>query len=293
MKRTIIFLALLVLLCGAALYLGWIQRSLTEGHWALGFSKSRGWEERIFEPGRFDFRWERLFPGIYSLHLFPIRQFPLSFSIRGELPSGAVYAEVLDSKPSFSYEIGLELQVGFQKESFPTLVKAESLTPLNLEGWMEGKKNEIQQELTARILRAGIPRILEAASTGTTLTPSWQEILRETVLKVWEERFPSLALLSLSFPKIAVPDMELYLKGKSLYLAVEQAKQETLIALSKKHLIEELTEQRRFESLKKYGELLKTYPLLIEYLAIEKMERIGPTELQLLQELQNRILKER
>ena len=66
-----------------------------------------------------------------------------------------------------------------------------------------------------------------------------------------------------------------------------------MIALSKKHLIEELTEQRRFESLKKYGELLKTYPLLIEYLAIEKMERIGPAELQLLQELQNRILKER
>ena len=292
MKRAIIFFALLLLLCGAVLYLGWIQRSLSEGHLALGFSKSRGWEERIFEPGRFDFRWERLFPGAYSLHLFPPRQFPLSFSIRGELPSGAVYAEVLDSKPSFSYEIALELVVGFQKESFPALVKAESLTPMNLEGWMEGKKHEIQQELTARILQVGIPRILEAASTDTSIKVSWQEILRETVLKGWEERFPSLALLSLSFPKIAIPDKELYLKGKSLYLTVEQAKQETLIAESKKRLIEELTERRRLESLKKYGELLKTYPLLIEYLAIEKMERIGPAELQLLQELQNRLPKE-
>ncbi len=86
--------------------------------------------------------------------------------------------------------------------------------------------------------------------------------------------------------------MDLYRKGKSLYLAVEQAKQDTLIAESKKRLIEELTEQRRIESLKKYGELLKMYPFLLSYLAIEKLERIGPEELKLLQELQHQSTKE-
>lgn len=291
-KVTLIILGVLALLSGIVLYLGWIQRSLSAGHWALGFSKSRGWEERIFEPGRFDFRWERLFPGVYSLHLFPIKQYPLSFLIQGELPSGGIYGNVLDSKPSFSYEIGIELQIGFEKESFPALVKTESLTPMNLEGWMEEKKKEIQQELTTRILQLGIPRILEASSGGTTPIPSWGEILRETVLTGWEERFPSLALLSLAFPKIQVPDMDLYLKGKNLYLAMEQAKQETLIAESKKLLIEELAEQRRIESLKRYGELLKLYPSLLEYLAIEKMERISPSEMKLLQELWNRLPKE-
>ncbi len=292
MKRTVLILVVLILLSGTFLYLGWIQRSLSPDHWALGFSKSRGWEERIFEPGRFDFRWERFFPGAYSLHQFPILKFPITLSVKGELPSGSIYAEVLDSKPSFSYEIEVELQVGFQKESFPILVRSENLTPTNIEAWMEQKKNEIRLELTSWILQRGMQRILSAPSEGTPLILSWQKILEETLREHWQERFPSLNLLSLAFPRVTIPDIDLYVKGKSLYLAVEQARQETLIAESKKRLIEESTEQRRIESLKKYGELLKTYPLLLEYLAIEKMERIGPTELKLLQELQNRIPKE-
>ncbi len=291
MKKALILLLVLFLLSGTVLYLGWIQRSLSPGYWALGFSKGKGWEERMFEPGSFDFRWERLFPGAYSLHLFPIRQYTITFSIKGELPSGATYAEVLENKPSFTYEIELELQVGFQKESFPQLVRSEGITPTNFEGWLEQKRNEIRQELTTRILQVGIPKILENTSTGI-FSPPWHEIIRETVFKGWQERFSSLALLTLSFPKLVIPDMDLYRKGKTLYLTMEQAKQDTLIAESKKRLIEEMTEQRRIESLKKYGELLKTYPILLPYLAIEKLERIGPSELKLLQELENRVPKE-
>lgn len=292
MKRTILILVVLISLMGTVLYLGWVQRSLSPDHWALGFSKSRGWEERIFEPGGFDFRWERLLPGAYSVYLFPILKFPITLAIKGELPSGSIYAEVLDSKPSFLYEIEAELQAGFQKESFPIHVRSENLTPTNLEAWMEQKKNEIRLELTNWVLQTGIQRILAAPAEGTPSTLSYQKILQEIVRERWQERFSSFALLSLAFPKVTIPDMDLYVKGKSLYLAVEQAKQETLIAESKKRLIEESIEQRRMESLKKYGELLKTYPSLLEYLAIEKMERIGPTELKLLQELQNRIPKE-
>lgn len=297
MKRFLILLLVFVILGGTVLYIGWIQRSLSPDHWALGFSRANGWEDRIFEPGTFDFRWGRLFPGAHSLYQFPIQQYSLSCSIKGELPSGATYAEVLDGKPSFVFEIEAELQVGFEKERFPQLVREEHLTPSNLSTWMEQKKNEIRQELTTRILQIGLPRILEVSSIneGKSVdgsSPSRQEILREIVLKAWQERFPSLALLSLAFPKISVPDMDLYRKGKSLYLAVEQAKQDTLIAESKKRLIEELTEQRRIESLKKYGELLKMYPFLLSYLAIEKLERIGPEELKLLQELQHQSTKE-
>ncbi|MCX7786876.1 MAG: hypothetical protein N2442_04160 [Spirochaetes bacterium] len=292
MKRPLFLLLVFLLLSGTLLYLGWIQRSVSPDSWALGFSKSRGWEERMFEPGRFDFRWERIFPGAYSVHQFPIRQYAISFSIKGELPSGSTYAEVLDGKPSFSYEIELELQVGFQKERFPQLVRTEGLTSTNLEGWFEQKKNEIRGELTSRILQVGMPRIFESSSTGNTVPHAWHEIIRETILQGWQERFSAFSLLSLAFPKVTIPDMDLYRKGKSLYLSMEQAKQDTLISESKKRLIEEMTEQRRIESLKKYGELLKTYPMLLPYLAIERMQRIGPSELQLLQELQNRVPKE-
>ncbi|MBP7494903.1 MAG: hypothetical protein KA771_05355 [Spirochaetales bacterium] len=273
MKRFWIIGILLVVLIGAGFFIGWVQRSIPPGNWAIGFSKTGGWESAVWEPGEFQWRWERLIPGNYSLYLFPVEVYPLSVVVKGELPSGTVYASVLEGLPSFMYEISIDLQFSFRKETFPELVKTEGLLPANLNQWVENKKQEIQQTLSIRIQETILSR-LEASVPG-----SWQEACKTLVEQVWEERFSTFSLQSYTISFIQVPDYDLYKKGKELYLAVEEGKKETLVMESKKHTIESMAEERRLESLKKYGELLKSYPLLLEFLAIEKLEKIDLSEL--------------
>ncbi|MFQ3620301.1 MAG: hypothetical protein SNJ78_05055 [Spirochaetales bacterium] len=279
MKRIVWIILSLIILAGVIFFFGWISLSLPSHTWAVSFSKSSGWEESIYEPGHFYWRWQRLIPGNFSLYLYPIQSYSVKAISKGTLPSASVYAEVLEGSPSFAFSLEVHLQFVPKKDTFVQLVRSEKLTPDNWEQWIESKKQHITAFILDRILQQGLEKILASDPSSPT------DVLKQFLSEEWEKAFPYFQLQSLMLSEYQFPDLELYQKGKKLYFAKEEVRREAFLEQTRKNTIETLLEEQKIERLKRYGELLKIYPNLLEFLALEKLEKISPQDLKHLREL--------
>ena len=174
-------------------------------------------------------------------------------TIRGTLPSGDIYSKVMESNLDFSYQIRINAQFSLKPESLPGLVAEKALTPENLEEYYGRITEKITGEITARLSR------------NPDLTNDTQFLTELKRQLSGMEEYKEISIDQIHLLDTRMPDTELYLKAKSMYFALAEARETKDIAAIQ-------AEQTNLDMLEKYGVLLTKYPVLIQYLYLKELK---------------------
>lgn len=266
MKKAIIILIILLLAGGTAFYFGWVQFQLSPNTYAVIFTKTSGWEDTVIYPGRFTWRIERLLPTNMTLLTFPLETRSFSAEAGGKLPSGDVYASLMEDPRDFVYSFHIKITYTLDPESLPELAQTYHLTPDTTDSLYD----EINQRIEAvfhRILhnemKSSDPRDIISVFS---LLP---RLLEEEVV----EENPSLEVVSIVPIHVILPDYDLYLHLKEQYFQLMETRHKSLTEEASKMAAAQVERDREFEMLTRYGELLTEYPVLLKYLALKRDDK--------------------
>ncbi|HDQ13900.1 MAG TPA: hypothetical protein ENN41_03695 [Sediminispirochaeta sp.] len=265
--KAFIFLFLVLIIAGAVFYFGWVQFQLSEHGYAVVFSKTGGYEEETLKAGEFNWRWEALIPGNFSLHQFKILPQRLETGISGALPSAELYAQALDEEDLFTYNFQIALEYSLVPEELPRLVKERGLLPEKLEDFYKSLEREIVNSAN---------EFLERKIIGLT---SYEGIgsFRRQLLRHLQEEFQAVELEEPAILEFKIPDFELYLTAKRLYLDLVETRRKTEVATLEKEREWMVSEESKLEVLEAYGKLFTEYPGLVQYLSLGREQ--GSAEL--------------
>jgi len=256
MKKFLGTFLILAILAALGLFFGWAQQGVPPDAYGLIRSKTHGLDARLVKPGEFRWVWYKLIPTNTATAVFRLNPVSYEFSARGTLPSGRIYAAFAGMEDDFSWEL---------RAAFSFSLRPEALVPL-VTGRNIGDQDELaryERDLAADI-EAFILRRMNALE-GLLKDGENPELEREVA-----GQFPLIENFSLRVKSAQFPNYDLYRQAKGLY--------EQYIALQRDMMSDELREKarsriesyRRFDELEQYGALLTKYPVLLDYLALER-----------------------
>jgi hypothetical protein len=262
LKKFLWTLLILVILGGAAFFFGWAQLMVPADAYGVMMSKTHGLDPTLIRAGEFRWVWYKLIPSNVEIQVFRLKNMLRSVRTDGTLPSGAEYAVLAGSTADFSYQIEATLSFSIRPESLVNLVSSKHITGQDaLDAFEETLADEIQAFALQR-LRVYLDdelKMEELLASGSIVQ------LNSDIQKA----FPHIESLSLVIHTPRFPDIKLYQEFRSLH--------QEYIARQKNYLHTEAGAQAetrissyiRFDELSKIGELLSTYPILLQYLQLE------------------------
>ena len=259
--KPFLILLVLIILAGAVFLLGWIQILLPADTYAVVFTKTGGFDDKLISPGTFAWRWEKLIPTNMTLYTFHLTSYRTDITIKGELPSGEAYASIITGKPDFSYAITYSLSVRIVPEKLPELVESHALRPDQLESWYRIEAAKVAQQVSNVIVRLKDPDILYSPEN---LTVYLQDVL------FLQDAY--LEMVDLVPTSLDLPDNELYDQAKQTYFKLLEAQENAKIEAIVNRETERERERHALEVLAEYGRLLSEYPVLLEF--IDKLKTI-------------------
>ena len=258
MKKLLIVSAILLAVAAVVFYFGWIQIQLPENTYAVIFTKTRGWDETVTEPGKFSWRWERLVPTNLTLHKFVLEPHTTTFSYSGELPSGALYAGIIEPRPDFTYSVSFAISFTLRPESLPQLITEERMVPEQLPEFYDRMATSIATRASA-VLNT-LARSEDHASLIASVSPEIAEILISRI----SGQFTSIDIHRILPTRVEMPDIELYQVAKEQFLAVARSREQSRIDQMAATVRTDTRIEQHFLVLERYGSLLETYPVLID-----------------------------
>ncbi len=244
---------------------------------AVVFTKTGGWDEAPLTAGEFYWRWENLLPTNLTLHLFSTEPHTATVRSAGQLPSGDLYRRYLEGEVDFSYAVEFRLRFRVRPEMLPALVANERLVPEELEGWYAGHADAIAQ----RGLDILNDYFAGLETDGVFSLSEFGGHVRTAV----EREFPQLEILQLTPVQVRLPDLQLYAAARAVYFEVVAARSEATAAAAFDAAGDEVRRESRLAVLRRYGEVLKEFPILLEYFAMSADKGIDPLDLDVLQAL--------
>lgn len=252
---------LLLLAAGAAFYFGWVQFELPEKTYAVLFSKTGGYDKKVLEPGKFNWKWERLLPTNSKLLKIRIENRSLNLDYEGELPSSELYSSVVPEKPDFSYRISFLASYILNYDSLPALLSKNELDSDDIESFY----NSIDSEILKIIKDSSTDFFNENFAIESNAYLDLEKIIHEKL----KNRFPFLNFRSFTIRFIHFPDLLLYGKAKEIYYQILERKKEIEVATEQWAIESKVNMDTKLEILSTYGELLTKYPILIDYFALD------------------------
>ena len=270
MKALIIILTILLLLAGAAFFVGWIQLLLPAETYGVIFTKTGGLDNKVVYPGVFSWRWERLIPTNLTLYKYKLTTYNLESTFKGILPSAQTYSSVLPEKVDFSYEIKLAAALRIHPEKLVDLTSEEKITPDNLDDFLKNRADTLAQKFSEAILKPPV------GAAGETITAAaLTDKFKQSIL----DFFPELEITDLTALNIKLPDMELYSRARESYFRIMAAREASItdiaagvMAEQELHYLKAQREKENLELLRQYGELLSEHPILIKFLYLKYLE---------------------
>ncbi|MBN2618369.1 MAG: hypothetical protein JXR64_08685 [Spirochaetales bacterium] len=251
-----ILLLIILFFFGFVFWLGWEQVELSEQSYGLVYTNTSGWKEKVIKSSNFNWSFEKVIPNNYTLHKFILMKKNIGFSFEEELPSGALYASFnsIDSN-DFKYNYTLTGNIIFDYKYLYNKVSNNEFNTDTYTEWENIKILEIQN-----ILKSFIKDRIINSETLTVNTSAREYI---------QERYPYFIIDDI-FINFSLPDMYLYNSARNRYL--QNIEMQT--SAEEKYLTDVLEQQNRenlkLELLKKYGEVFTQYPIMIEYLKVDK-----------------------
>jgi hypothetical protein len=258
MKKLLLAIVILIVLAGVAFFVGWLQLRLPEHTYAVVFTKSGGWDEEVTSPGAFTWRWEALVPTNLTLHEYLIVPQDTEFNYTGELPSGSLYAAVLDPRPDFGYSIAFTISFTLDPDALPELASRQRIEPDALDAWYE--------RITTSIATRAVALVESMASTDdlALLLASVSPAIETRLIESIAPQFPEIVIHRILPKRAQLPDVDLYLVAKEQYLAVLRSRDLSRIEQMEETVRTDTRVEQHFQVLERYGELLSAHPVLLE-----------------------------
>ena len=262
-----IWVVLFAGLGGTVFFFGWMQFAVPVGHHGVMISKSGGYYSKPIAPGDFLWRWERLIPTNSKVFIFNLAPVQIDYAVQGVLPSSDNLFKITDIKPDFSWKCGVVLSACLNPEYLVSTVKNTGIkTQSELDDYIKLKLTEAVQKTVNKVILQFLKNP-ERERVDFQYGEFQARVNNELQKKLQTEILINSVQLSKEF---LMPDMVLYNTLMQTYVNYEKKKAEELseivIGEAKKSALSKL----RMDDLKQWGELLKEYPLLIDFLAVAR-----------------------
>jgi hypothetical protein len=263
MKKFCITLFILLILGGLVFFFGWAQLQVPPGAYGIIRSKTHGVDPRPVRAGEFRWLWYKLIPANVEIAVFRLEPVNYRFSAGNTLPSGDTYAAFAGTTADFSWEINASLTFSIDSEVLVKLVSDNTIGGQDaLNAWATGLAERISGFILSRL------------SSGETNTRQLEEILTSGSSAELERevrgQFPEAGNFSCMISAARFPDFALYNQVRFLYEDFIARQREYMSAALNRKAESRIDTQLRFEELKQYGELLAKYPILLDFLALER-----------------------
>jgi hypothetical protein len=263
MKKFFSTLFILIILAALGLFFGWAQRGVPPDAYGIVRSKTHGLDTRLVQAGEFRWLWYKLIPTNAETSIFRLNPVNHDFSAYNTLPSGKTYAAFAGIGETFSWEIRATFVFSLRPESLISLVAENNI---GTQDDLREYQNNLAGQIDAYILR----RI----NTDDTFYRQIEELLKNGEDKELEQeierQFPAITRFSLKIKSAQFPDFDLYQQVKMLYEGYTAIQKEIISTELREKAKNRLESYRRFDELEQYGALITKYPLLLDYLALEK-----------------------
>ncbi len=262
MRRFTWTLALLTVTSLAVFGVGWLSLRVKPGCYAVVATKTGGVRASVLEAGVFSWSAEALLPTNVRLVQFSPLRAEREFSFSGELPSSAAYRAFMAGEPDFSWKLALRLRAMPRPDSLPELFSRYGVdTPELLSSWL-GDEIEAAAADARAIALGRITGVDSSRRLASGLED--EDMRRELALKR-----PFLEIQELSVSSAVVPDMALYEQARLLYTGYMERYRQSVEPVLARASEAAAADRIRMDTLRRYGELLRGYPEIIDYLAIE------------------------
>jgi len=255
MKKFLFWSVFLIIIAGVVFYFGWIR--VPENNVALGFSTITGYDSAFMESGKINWRWQKLIPKSYKLKMYQIETEKAEVSVSQALPSGDLYASEMAGSPQFSFSVKYAATYKIKEDSLYAIATSGTLGDGGLEAFYAGVREKLQNT-AASLLSEEMAKAIDGASFS-------QKQLEDGVRGRLQQQLADVELISLETIEATYPDIELYKAAKAKYMENMEKKQALEAQQEKETQDINSKIDQRIDLLKKYGELLTQYPILIEY----------------------------
>jgi hypothetical protein len=264
MKKFIVIFILLIIAAGAVFYFGMVN--VKPGTFVIALSTLTGIVNRPLESGELNWVWQKLVPKgffLYEIKKEPYRvQFDLSFPLPG--------SEELKEYGDFNLGVRGTIQYSVDFEAAETLLDRGLITKFD-DYFRQGFQKQAEDRVTGFILDSMGNYSLMTQRFDYASLELLRTTLRESITDYAMKYGLKDLIMSLSFSEI--PQIEGYKEALGHYMEY----METLSRLSDERAKKEAEHQitmaeidAEIARLKKYGELISQYPLLLKYFYIQK-----------------------
>jgi len=268
MKKFFITLIILIIVAGTAFMFGWAQFSVPPGKYGVIYSKTHGIDKKPVQSGEFRWIWYKLIPTNVKISVFSLdyNKYPIVFN--SSLPSGETYANFIGlANADFSWNLKGELSFRLYPEMLIPIVSQNNIiSQEDLDAYLQSVAQNIENLLL---------RLLSSQGTDSTELEKLMSGTPDSDLEIEiKESFPEICDFAIKIQSAKYPDFILYKQLRLIYEGYLSSQREYAISSFGKRAENHMESQIRFEELEKYGDLLTKYPILLEYLAMEKGENI-------------------
>jgi hypothetical protein len=259
----LIFLFVLIILAGAGFYLGWAQAGVPPGTYGVMRSKTHGTDLRFIKGGEIRWVWYKLIPGNVKILTLSPRRMKADLHSSGSLPSGDVYASIAQAPTDFSWELLGEFSFSIKPDALPSLAEKEN--------WAgENDLSSYEETLAKRLESFILAKLSDYGSDEAKMEKLLTSLPLPDLNSAAETAFPEVENFNCILRAVKFPDYRLYRSLRSLYEEY-LARQESILKEDLAGDAEaKVASKLRMDELFKYGELLTKYPVLLQYLALEK-----------------------
>jgi len=263
MKKFFFTLFILIVIGGAVFLAGWAQFSVPPGSYGVITSKTHGVDPQPVRSGEFRWVWYKLIPTNVKIAVFHPENQKFEVNFNSSLPSGDIYAAFAGLGADFSWEIKATMSFNINSDMLIPIISKQNITNQDeLNGYLQNLAQNVETLIMSALSSGEIDVLrLEKLLSGVPDKELEMEILKS---------YPEIQDFLLMIQYAKFPDFVLYREVRLLYEEY-MAKQREYISTGLSRRAENLIALRlHFEELERYGELLTKYPVLLEYLALEK-----------------------
>ena len=262
MKKFFTTLLVLVIIAGIMLFFGWAQLGIPPDGYGVIRSKTHGLYPHIVQPGEFLWIWYKLIPTNTETTVLRLNPVGYDFTAESDLPSGRVYSAFAGIKGDFSWRINAAISFSISPDAVIPLFSANIISS---QEDLSRYEQDVARQIEGLILRY----IGQEDLSGEV------EVLLKEGENHWFEReilkqFPFLRNFTLRIKSAKYPDFELYRQAKALFENYMTAQKEYASGDIRERAKNRMDAMFRFDELELYGALLTKYPILLDYMTLEK-----------------------
>ncbi|MDR3020712.1 MAG: hypothetical protein LBU66_07400 [Treponema sp.] len=268
MKKFFFTLFILIVLGAVGFFFGWAQLEVPPGSYGVISSKTHGTDPRLIQSGEFRWIWYKLIPTNVQISVFKLDPVKYPIDFNSSLPSGNTYAAFSGlSSSDFSWNLRGEISLRINPDKLIDLVSQYNLTDQET---LDAYLQEIAKSINVIILRTLSSDDIETQRLEKILSGNPDNELEREIMS----RYAYIRDFSFVISSARFPDFVLYRQVRLVYEDFLSKQREFVTASLGRRAESHIEAQFHFGELERYGELLTKYPILLNYMALNREKEL-------------------